>query len=169
MIFVHPRDESAHIILTLKNKKSIGPKLPILFLVSFSFASDQHYHEDADQGEGNQRQKWNGYKAEPIDVLAIARNSLHTGLDAGKSGHFLDKIMIERNEAADDGQRKNILCELFIVFKSGYSENDGQRVHENPLEPAKLTGNILLDFTEIQTAQRGNNGHNPSCIKGKVF
>lgn len=99
------------------------------------FPSSQE-REHRNQGERRQGKKWNRDEPKPIDVLHIARDTADAWLDSAEALDFLLQIVQKGDDSPDDRHGQDDLLQTCIQLECGHSENQGKRVHEDPLEPA---------------------------------
>lgn len=62
--------------------------------------------------------------------------------------------MIGSNYSAYDTKRQHIIMNIFIFFNNSDTYDQNQRIHCNPLIPAKHTGRKAQNLAEIQTPSR---------------
>jgi len=93
-----------------------------------------------------------------------ARYTRLAGGDARWDEMIVERVMIDRNKEADDGERYRIAECMKIFFECGDAEDEYLRVHGNPLVPAKYTWGKLEYFRVVQTTEDCHDGLQPSKL-----
>jgi hypothetical protein len=121
--------------------------------------------QEGDEEKTDERQKRNRDKTQPIDILTTARYSGGAREDLLHSRHFLFQIVIERNAHSHDAQRPGVGNDSAVASIRCHPQENGQRVHADPLEPTEFAGLKQHDFAEKQAPAQRCDGYQPSEVE----